>query len=124
MGLLDKFLRRQMDKFLEKNGEALLLAMQKANEGGSIEDIDTLVADYFYLLKAVHRKGKPHNVSIDRDDYYVVVVDGVSYDFDELIHHNDQRNTGRKMEIGILFSDDISSDEVQNRLNKKIEEDW
>jgi len=124
MGLLNKLLVKRMDKYVKKNGDILMNAIQKVNEGGDVEDIDTIVTDYFYLLKAVYRKGKPHNVIIDRNDCYVVVVDGNSYDFDALIRHNDQRNTERKMEIEILFSDNIPSDEIQLRLNKKIEEDW
>jgi len=124
MGLLNKFLVGQMEKYMEKNGDRLLTAMQKVNEGGDIEDIDTIVTDYFYLLKAVHRKGKPQNVIIDRNHYSVVIADGSSYDFNMLIPHKDQRNTERKMEIDALFSDNIPREEVQIRLNQKIQEDW
>lgn len=124
MDLLNKFLSKQMEKYLAKNSDKLLTAIKKVNEGGDLEDIDTIVDDYFHLLKAVYHKGKPHHVTVDRDDYYVLIVDGVAYDFDGLIRHNDQRNTERKMEIEVLFSDNIPADEVQNRLNQKIKDNW
>lgn len=124
MSLLDKFLKKQMDKFVAKNGDILLSAREKANGGGGIEDVDTIVEDYYCLLKAVYRGDKPHNVIVNNEDYYVLTVDGVIYDFDELVHHNDQRNTGRKMEIEILFSDNILCNEVQKRLNDKIANEW
>lgn len=122
MGAFYKILHKLMEKYIKKYGDTLLTAMQKVNEGGDTEDIDTIVADYFYLLKAVLRRKKPSQVTID--SYCVVVVDGVLYDFDELIHHNDAKNTERKMEIEILFSDNIPRDEVQKRLNEKIKEEW
>lgn len=122
MGVLNKFLHKQMERYVKKHGDALLAAMQKVNEGGDIEDIDVIVADYFYLLKAVLRRKKPSHVTIDHA--LVVVVDGVPYNFDELIHHNHAKNTERKMEIEVLFSDNIPKDEVQKRLNEKIEKEW
>lgn len=122
--LLDKVLSKLMDKYLEKNMDTLLTAVQKVNEGGDVEDIDTIVDDYFYLLKSVYRKGKPHHVSVNREDSYILIVDGVEYDFDLLIHHNDQKNTERRMEIEVLFSDNIPTNEVQKRLNQKIENEW
>lgn len=124
MSLLDKFLKKKMDKFVAKNGDMLLSAIEKANGGGSIEDVDVIVEDYFHLLKAVYHGEKPHNVTINGGDYYVLTVDGVIYDFDELVHHSDQRNTGRKMEIEMLFSDSVPCDEVQKRLNDKIANEW
>lgn len=122
MGILNKFSHRQMERYVKKHGDALLAAMQKVNEGGDMEDIDTIVADYFYLLKAVLRRKKPSQVTIDH--VHVVVVDGVPYNFDEWIRHNDAKNTERKMEIEVLFSDNIPRDEVQKRLNEKIEKEW
>lgn len=124
MRLLDKLLKKQMDKFLAKNGDLLLSAIEKANGGGGTEDVGTIVEDYYCLLKAVYRGDKPRNVMVNSEDHDILTVDGVLYDLDALIHHSDQRNTGRKMEIELLFSDSIPCDEVQNQLNSKIANEW
>lgn len=60
----------------------------------------------------------------NESNYYVLTVDGKEYDFDSLIGHNDQKNTERKMEISVLFSGTVSENEVEKRLNEKIEKEW
>lgn len=122
--LLDRLLKRWMDRFVARNGDKLLAAMQKVNEGGGEEDIDTIVEDYYQLLRAVYRGGKPAQVSLDPEEADVLLVDGACYDLDALICHNDQRNTGRRMEIEMLLSDRISAMEVERRLNEKVKREW
>ena len=124
MGLFDKFLSMWMKKFTEEHRDELLTAMHKVNYGGDASDIETITQDYYALLKAVYKGDKPKVVELDPDDYYILKVDGAVYDLDELIHHNDQRNTGRKMEIEALMGGDIPIADVQQRLNIKIQWNW
>lgn len=124
MTLLDKIIQKMFNPYLERNKDKIIQAMVKVNEGGGEGDIPTLVSDYYCLLKAVYKKkGKPGDVVLDREDYYLLYVDGTPYDFDELIHHNDQRNTGRKMEIEALFYD-AAVNEIEKQLNEKIQKEW
>ena len=124
MNLLHTILSKLTDNYFEKNSDAVFTAMQKVNEGGDKDDIDIIVEDYFNLLKSVLRKRKPGHVTVDKRDYYVLTVDGEEYDFDSLIRHNDKKNTERKMEISVLFSETVSEGEVEKRLNEKIEKEW
>lgn len=124
MNLLHTILSKLADNYFDKNSDAIFTAMQKVNEGGNEDDIDIIVEDYFYLLKSVLRKRKPGHVKVSKNDYYVLTVDGEEYDFDSLIRHNDQKNTERKMEISVLFSETVSENEVEKRLNEKIEQEW
>lgn len=123
MGLLNKW----FSKWVSANQDKLLTAMHKVNYGGDMSDLETVTQDYYALLKAVHKGEKPKEVLLDPEDYYLMVVDGVPYDLDELISHNDQRNTGRKMEIEALMGGvgggiDLSA--VQQRLNMKVQWNW
>ena len=124
MNLLHTILSKLADNYFDKNSDAIFTAMQKVNEGGNEDDIDIIVEDYFYLLKSVLRKRKPGHVKVSKNDYYVLTVDGEEYDFDSLIRHTDQKNTERKMEISVLFSETVSENEVEKRLNEKIEQEW
>ena len=109
---------------VEKNEEKILHAMCKVNEGGDIEDIDTIVQDFFGLIKAVHGKKKPKDVRLDPNYRCAATVDGELYEFDFLIRHNDVKNTERKMEIDALYTDEIPIAEVERRLIKMINEKW
>lgn len=120
MGLLDKW----FSKWVNNNQDKLLTAMHKVNYGGDMSDLETVTQDYYGLLKAVYQGEKPKEVLLDPEDYYLMVVDGVSYDLDELISHNDQRNTGRKMEIEVLMGGGIDPSAVQQRLNMKVQWNW
>lgn len=121
MGLIYDALQKWMNRYWEKNEDRILYAMQKVNEGGDVEDIDTIVTDYFYLVKAVHRK-KPKFVDIQ--GLFTLIIDGEPYDLHVLIRHNDSKNTERIMEIEVLLSDRTPLDEIQKRLNEKIDTQW
>ena len=126
MSLLGWLIEKICGPIVERNQDRIVQAIAKVNEGGSEEDIPTVVSDYFYLLKAVYKKkGKPGKVTVDREyyDYYILYVDGEPYDFNQLIHHNDQRNTGRKMEIEVLYYEK-AADEIERLLNEKIQKEW
>ena len=56
MRLLNKLLDKMMAGYLEKNEDRLLYAMEKVNEGGTLDDVDTVVADYLHLLKAILKR--------------------------------------------------------------------
>lgn len=86
-------------------------------------DIDVLAKDNFELIKAMCPGSRPSRVELDEGDSDLVTVDGVSYDFSG-IPHNDQINTGRRMGIEALLCPGISVDEIQARLNKKIQKEW
>ena len=89
----------------------------------SLEDIDTIVDDYFYLIKKVRRKKlcfkKPRTVALT-DDMMIVLVDGEEYDFDFEIPHNDRKGTESKMEIEALYSPRVMQEIVQDRLSRKF----
>lgn len=124
MRLLNKLLDKMMARYLEKNEDRLLYAMEKVNEGGTLDDVDTVAEDYFYLLKTILKKKKPIHVELDPEYHYLVIVDGEPYDFDDYFHHGFGRNNERKMEIDVLMGNNIPHELVQMRLNKKIETDW
>lgn len=124
MSSIFTLLSKVMSKHIEKNEEKILWAMPKVNEGGDMEDIDTIVTDYFYLVKKVHGRKKPAFVAISLQNHNLLIVDDVIYDLNILIRHNDLKNTERKMEIDVLLSDGIPIDEVQRQLNEKIREEW
>ena len=124
MGFISKLLDYAMEKYLAKHGAHLIEAMDKVNNGGTIDDVDTIARDYFYLLKSVRGGKAPNNVEIMEDDHSLLLVDGVVYDFDVLIPHRDKRNTGRKMEIEVLFSDDSFLTVIQERLNAMVKNQW
>ena len=111
-------------RFVEKNEDRIIEAMCKVNEGGNIDDIDTIVDDFYGLIKAVHGKKKPIEVKLDPNYSCKATVDGELYEFDFLIRHNDMKNTERKMEIDVLFTEEIPIEEVERRLIKKINEKW
>ena len=90
------------------------------------EDISTVVEDYFGLIKSVYTGKKPEQVVLDEYDCNLVVVDGVEYDFSD-ISHNDQLNTGRRMEVEELLYGgygELPISEVQVQLNEKIQKEW
>ena len=123
MSLLDGFL----NKALEKHEDAVLTAVQKMldrQEGrADPDDIEVLAKDYFDLIKAVRPGSRPRQVELDADDPDLVIVDGAAYDFSD-VPHDDLTNTGRRMEIEALLTDQISVDELQVRLSEKIQKEW
>ena len=89
--------------------EKLERAIYKINNGGDMEDIDTIVNAYFQLAKKMYRKNlhffrKPKTVELT-DSSMVIRIDGETYDFG-FIPHNDLRGTGWKMDIEVLYSTD------------------
>ncbi len=108
---------------LKKTCEDLDVASDRGEEHKA-EDLDTVVTDYFHLLKAVCRGGKPTRVALDFEDFSVVTVDGVPYNFDLLIRHSDRKNTERRMEIEALIDDERALAETEKRLNEKIAAEW
>ncbi|MGI5933466.1 MAG: hypothetical protein ACOX7A_01525 [Lawsonibacter sp.] len=86
------------------------------------EDVAVVVQDYFDLLKSVYHRGKPNVVELDEDPD-LAIVDGVTYDFSD-IPHDDQENTGRRMEIEVLFCEELPLEEIQRQLNEKIQKEW
>ena len=95
--------------------------------GGSEEDIDTIVDDYFHLIRKTSHKimrfKRPEKVEFT-DHNMILMVDDMEYDFDAYIHHNDSRNSSRKNEIDVLFSSNLSRETVRERLMERIERDW
>ncbi|MDO5298742.1 MAG: hypothetical protein Q4F18_04890 [Clostridia bacterium] len=59
---------------------AVLNAARKVMEGGAEEDIDTVVADYFALIRAGYKGEKPKHVELSPDDAYLIQIDGQAYD--------------------------------------------
>lgn len=105
---------------------AVLNAARKVMEGGAEEDIDTVVTDYFSLIRAGYKGEKPKHVELFPDDAYLIQIDGQAYDLDMLIRHDDEENTERKMEIEVLRSGRFSGflDETEARLNQMIQNEW
>ncbi len=116
------FLFKILDSLMERREGELLRAMAKVNEGGDLEDIDTIVTDYFYLVKKLAGRKKPSCVSLK--GHNTLVIDGEPRVLYQEIRHNDARNTERCMEIEALFSDRIPADEVEKRLNERIRTQW
>lgn len=123
MSILEKLLYF----FVPDIEDRLMDAIDKLNNGGSEEDIDTIVNDYFHLIKKTGRKllrfKKPKKVEFTDHDM-ILMVDDIEYDFDAYIHHNDSRNSSRKYEIEILFTSNLSRETVRQRLMEKIDRDW
>ena len=94
--------------------------------GVAREDIPDVVQDYFGLIKTVYPGAKPAQVKLDEEDCDLVFIDGVAYDFSD-IPHDDQINTGRRMEIEELLCGgygELPISEVQVQLNEKIQKEW
>ena len=90
------------------------------------EDISTVVEDYFGLIKSVYTGKKPKQVILDEYDCDLVTIDGIEYDFSD-IPHDDQLNTGRRMEVEELLCGaygDLPISEVEGQLNTKIQQEW
>ncbi|PST31577.1 hypothetical protein C7256_19215 [Enterocloster lavalensis] len=107
--------------------EKLERAIYKINNGGDMEDIDTIVNAYFRLAKKMYRKNlhffrKPKTVELT-DSSMVIRIDGETYDFG-FIPHNDLRGTGWKMDIEVLYSTDKMRGIVQERLSEKVAREW
>lgn len=123
---MDNFLSRllfgKLEQHLQKHEEDILSAMAKVNEGGDPEDIDTIVTDYFYLVKKIAGRKKPSKVSVEGCSK--LIIDDEPYFLYQEIRHNDARNTERYMEIEALFTDNIPTEEVEKRLNEKIQREW
>lgn len=119
---LSSLLFGKMEQYLLRHEDDLLSAMAKVNEGGGPEDIDTIVTDYFYLVKKIAGRKKPSKVSVEGCSK--LIIDNVPYFLYQEIRHNDARNTERYMEIEALFSDRIPAEEVEKRLNEKIRKEW
>lgn len=121
------FLERLLYFFIPDIEERIDQAIYKLNNGGSEEDIDTIVDDYFHLIRKTSRKllrfKKPEKVEFT-DHQMILMVDDMEYDFDAYIHHNDSRNSSRKNEIDVLFSSDLSVETIHQRLMERIERDW
>ena len=118
---LDGLFSNPLFDYLFQNEELIQNALVKDKE----EDLTQLVAeDYFALLKRVHKGSKPTCVTLDANEPYIMIADGVVYDLDTLIRHNDTVNTERKMEIEALLADGVNITAVQKQLNQKIHEDW
>ncbi len=128
------FQKKAKKNFEKRLGGLGLEAFGKKLEAGlehynwdSLNDCDasqTIVDDYFHLIKVVHKKGKPAQVELSSEDPGCVIVDGKEYDLCA-IPHRDAVNTERRMEIEALLIDcRISLEEIQKRLNEKIQRDW
>lgn len=121
------FLERLLYFFIPDIEERIDQAIYKLNNGGSEEDIDTIVDDYFHLIRKTSRKllrfKKPEKVEFT-DHQMILMVDDMEYDFDAYIHHNDSRNSSRKHEIDVLFSSNLSVETIHQRLMERIERDW
>ena len=125
MGLLEGLLNRAMRGYLKKHGDEFVEAVLKVNNGGDIEDTDKVIDDYFYLVKKVYKKSKPNKICLNEDNYFSILIDGIEYDFNELIRHNDSNGTECKCEIEVLLSGGrIPIVMVEDKLNRKIEMEW
>lgn len=123
MGFIGNLFHKLMEHYIERNSDAIIEAMTKVNEGGSYEDIDKIVNDYLWIILKIMKWRKPMSVVIDNEDYYTLWIDDKKYDLDERISHNDSRNTGRMMEIEVLYSKAFKS-EIEERLNERIKNEW
>lgn len=111
-----------MSFFFPNYEEKLMKAMHAANYGGTLDDLDTIVDAYFYLIKKIRRKhfiwGNPKQIELT-DSLLTVYVDGIEYDFDSEIHHNDGKGTECKLEIETLSRIEWNH-LVQERLMEKF----
>ena len=103
--------------------EALIDAMNKVNNGGDASDLETIVEDYFLILKSLHKGGKPEQVVLSDEDFSCVIVDGQEYDL-YTIPHNNEDDTNRRMEIEVLLNENTPVSLVQEKLNEYIREHW
>lgn len=105
---------------------AVLNAARKVMEGGAEKDIDTVVTNYFALIRAGYKGEKPKHVELSPDDAYLIQIDGQAYDLDMLIRHDDEENMERKMEIEVLRNGRFNEflDETETRLNQMIQNEW
>lgn len=103
--------------------DSLFNAMFKVNHGGDADDLDTIVEDYFLILKSLHKGGKPEAVVLSEEDFSCVIVDGQEYDLCA-IPHDDEDNTNRRMEIEVLLNEETPIPLVQNELNTYIQNNW
>ena len=112
---LDNLIKKSfdLDKF-----KSLLEA--ETHDGDVNDSAEIIAEDYYQLIKSVLKIKKLNNVTLNRDDILTVNIDGTEYCFDELVRHNNLKNTERIMEIEALFADGVSYDEVQDCLNSKI----
>ncbi len=111
MNILMKFL----ESIMEKRSDEIMAAAEKVNTGGTVDDIDTIVRDYSYLIRKTYKGKKPQKITLTKNPY-LLYIDGEEYDFDVLIRHNTQRGTECKMEIEVLINESLR-DEVERRLN-------
>ena len=102
--MLDDLITRLLRKPTEKNRDKLLAeteGMMAENYGIDVaaeleavkaQDVPELVADYYSLLRAVHRGEKPKQVQLDPSCHLVLLVDGVRYDMKKMIRRHDRTN--------------------------------
>lgn len=114
MGILMKLLQYIM----EKQSDRILWAIEKVNTGGTVEDIDVIVRDYLYLIRKTYKGPEIQKITLTNNPY-LIYINGVEYDFDVLIRHNNQRGTECKMEIEALLHAGLR-DEVERRLNAEF----
>ncbi len=70
------------------------------------------------------KRAKPAVAELSAEDPGCVTVDGREYDLYRILH-SDAVNTERRMEIENLLVDcDVSIQELQIRLNERIQTDW
>ena len=69
------------------------------------QDVPEIAEAYYFLLKAVYRGEKPKQVLLEPDDCFVVLVDGIRYDFEKLIRRHDRKNRQYMQKIDFLFQD-------------------
>ena len=98
--------------------DELVKAMQKTNNGGNVDDIDTIVDDYVYLIKKTYKGSGISHIELTPDPY-VIFIDGEKYNFGMLILHNDQKGTGCKVEIETLMMPFLRA-ETERRLNDRF----
>lgn len=121
MNFLEKLLRLRVPDIEER----LEKAVYQANNGGTMDDIDTIVNDFFFLIRKVYRKRKIKVAPVVefRENSMWPFVDGEKMDFDD-IPHNDAKGTEAKMEIGVLYEPEIMRESVEEKLREKIEREW
>ena len=87
------------------------------------QDVPEIAAAYYFLLKAVYRGKKPKQVRLEPDDRFVVLVDGIRYDFQKKIRRHDRKNRQYMQKIDFLLQDTFWPD-VQSQLSEKIQREW
>lgn len=122
MDFLEKLFSDPIFKHLKENED--LIGSELEKNYGETDDTETVVNDYFMLLKHLCKNKKPPVVKLNSEDSYTIIADGVVYDLDASVKHNDLKNTELKMEIESLLCDGVSVSEVEKRLNLKIKNEW